>query len=290
MSPQPMPIAITGASGELGGRVARLLEGKAPLLLPGRTPQQLPRLEGATPRGPAEYGDFTAMREALSGASTLVLISGHLSGRRLEEHSTAISAAREAGVDRVVYVSLVGSSPTATYRNARDHWLTEQYLRSQPDLRHTIVRAGLYAATAAQLADTDYVLRGPAGRGSAAFVTHGDLAEVIATIAAADTTRYDGQILEVTGPRALSLTDITAMMAQTTHKPYRYEPQSLPDAFTSLWRRGLSGADIEGWISWFGSIAIDELARPTDVVEAVTGRQATSIGDVTDWPAPGRLI
>ncbi|MBX7554570.1 hypothetical protein [Streptomyces sp. NPDC004232] len=47
----------------------------------------MPELPGAERRGPAAYA--SDMREALQGASTLILISGHPTGRRLEEHATA---------------------------------------------------------------------------------------------------------------------------------------------------------------------------------------------------------
>jgi NAD(P)H dehydrogenase (quinone) len=151
--------AVTGANGKLGSRVARALAtaGVEQLLL-ARDPAKLPSIPGALPRGPAPYDDAEAMRTALHGAATMVLISGHLSGRRLAEHTTAVDAAVAAGVRRVVYVSLMGAAPAATYLNARDHWQTEQVLSGR-GVRYTVVRPCFYASMVPGLA-VDGVIRG----------------------------------------------------------------------------------------------------------------------------------
>ena len=86
-------VAVTGASGALGGRIAATLadSGTRQLLL-GREPARLPVLDAATHRT-AAYDDAAAMRSALTGATAMVLVSAGLSGRRLAEHTTAIDAA-----------------------------------------------------------------------------------------------------------------------------------------------------------------------------------------------------
>ncbi|MCA2223118.1 NAD(P)H-binding protein [Nonomuraea aurantiaca] len=132
-------VAVTGVTGALGSRIAaRLADRGVPQLLVGRRPDRLPELPSAQRRGPAAYADASDMREALEGASTLILVSGHRTGRRLEEHATAVEAAIAVGVNRVLYVSLIGASPIATYVNARDQWLTEQFLAGT-GIRHTVL-------------------------------------------------------------------------------------------------------------------------------------------------------
>jgi NAD(P)H dehydrogenase (quinone) len=277
-------VAVTGVTGALGGRVAaRLADHGVPQLLVGRSPQRMPELPGAERRGPAAYDDAAAMRAALDGASTLVLVSGHRTGRRLEEHATAVEAAIEAGVDRVLYVSLVGASPIATYLNARDQWLTEQFLAGA-GIRHTVLRAGIYASTPAALADEDFVVRGPGADGRAAFVTHDDIAAVITAVVLDD--NHDGATLEITGPEALTLDEAVRRTAAATGRPYRYEPETFEQAFASRWRRGVSGEQIETWISWYQAIARGEVAMVTDVVPRLTGSPATAIDDAAWWPSP----
>jgi NAD(P)H dehydrogenase (quinone) len=193
--------------------------------LVGRDTERLPDLSRAGRRGPAAYADEPAMRAALEGATTLVLVSGRPTGRRLEEHSTAITAAMAVGVQRVVYVSLLGAAPAATYRNARDHWLTERFL-AVSGVRHTIVRAGIYASTPAALADEHLVVRGPGGDGRAAFVAHEDIAAVVCAVVLDEAgTEHDGAILEVTGPEAISLEEAVAQIALATGRPTATKPR-----------------------------------------------------------------
>ena len=282
----PAKVAVTGVTGALGGRVAaRLAERGVPQLLVGRSPDRMPELPGAERRGPAAYDDAAAMRTALQGASTLVLVSGHRTGRRLEEHATAVEAAIAAGVERVLYVSLVGASPISTYLNARDQWLTEQFLAGTA-IRHTVLRAGIYASTPAALADEDFVVRGPGGDGRAAFVTHDDIAAVITAVALDDGPDHDGAILEITGPEALTLDEAVTRSAAATGRPYRYESETFEQAFARRWSLGMSGEQIETWISWYQAIARGEVSMVTDVVPRLTGAPATPISDAAWWPSP----
>ncbi|MFG1958990.1 NAD(P)H-binding protein [Nonomuraea sp. NPDC049028] len=281
-------VAVTGMTGALGSRIAaRLAEHGVPQLLVGRSPDRIPELPGAQRRGPAAYADASDMREALEGASTLVLVSGHRTGRRLEEHATVVEAAIAVGVNRVLYVSLVGASPIATYVNARDQWLTEQFLAGA-GIRHTVLRAGIYASTPAALADEEFVVSGPASTGRAAFVTHEDIADVITAVALDEGPRsaYDGAILEITGPEALTLDEAVTRIAAATGRPYRFESETLEEAFARRWRLGISGEQIETWISWFQAIEKGEVSVVTDVVSRLTGSPATPIADAAWWPAP----
>ncbi|MFF2382762.1 NAD(P)H-binding protein [Streptomyces sp. NPDC058108] len=282
------PVAVTGVTGALGSRVAaRLADRGVPQLLVGRSPDRMPDLPGAERRGPAAYGDTSAMRQALEGASTLVLVSGHRTGRRLEEHASVVEAALTVGVTRVLYVSLVGASPVATYTNARDQWMTERLLAGA-GIRHTVLRAGFYTATPAALADEELVVSGPSSTGRAAFVTHEDIAEVITEVVLdrAPATEHDGATLDITGPEAVTLEEAVTRIAAATGRPYRYRPESLEEAFARRWRQGMSGEQIETWISWYQAIEKGEISAVTDVVPRLTGSPATPISDAPWWPAP----
>lgn len=216
---------------------------QVPQLLLGRSLDRIPELPGAQRRGPASYADASGMRKALEGASTLILVSGHRTGRRLEEHATAVEAAIAVGVDRVLYVSL---------------------------------------------ADEEFLVSGPASTGRAAFVTHEDIADVITAVALDEGRRseHDGATLEITGPEALTLDEAVTWIAAATGRPYRFEPETLENAFARRWRLGISGEQIETWISWFQAIDRGEVSVVTDVVPRLTGSPATPISDATWWPAP----
>ena len=268
-----MLVAVTGTSGRLGSRVAARLAdtGTAQVLL-GRDTARMPDLPSAERRGGVEYADGPAVRAACDGVSTLVLVSGNLSGRRLSEHATVIDAARGAGVGRIVYVSLMGAAPDATYLNARDHWQTERYLAGT-SMPHVVLRAGFYA-TMPTVYSVDGVLRGPAGDGRASLVTHDDLADAV--VAAALDHSVTGT-LDVTGPEALTLTEATTRIAAVTGRPLRFEHETPEDGFAWRSRLDATGPQIDGWISWYLAVASGQAAAVNDIVERLTGHPASPV-------------
>src|SRR5919106_7011228 len=172
-------IAVTGVSGGLGGRVARrLAERGIPQRMVARDPSRAPELPRAQTAW-ATYQDGEAMRRALDGVRTLFLVSGSEARDRLDQHKTAIDAAVDAGVERVVYTSFLAAAPDATFTFARDHFHTEQHLRAV-GLSVVALRDSIYADFLPYFA-VDGVLRGPAGDGQLAPVTRDDIANVAVT-------------------------------------------------------------------------------------------------------------
>ena len=139
-----MTLAVTGATGGLGGRVARALAARGVqqrLLV--RDPARAPELPGATVVR-STYGDGELARASLEGVRTLLMVSAAESADRLEQHLTFVDAAAAAGVEHVVYTSFYGAAADATFTLARDHWVSEQHIRAS-GLRFTFLRDSLYA-------------------------------------------------------------------------------------------------------------------------------------------------
>src|SRR4051794_9466312 len=118
-------IAVTGATGEVGRRVAAALE--SPRLVV-RDASRAPA--GADVRVASGYHAHDEMRGALAGADTLFLIPAAEAPDRVAQHKTAVDAALAAGVRRIVYLSFLGASPDATFTLARDHWATEEHIKA----------------------------------------------------------------------------------------------------------------------------------------------------------------
>lgn len=151
-------LVVSGATGQLGGRVARRLSaaGVDQRLLV-RDPARAPDLPGAGVAS-AEYADPASVRSALSGVDTFFFVSGSESADRQEEHARAVQAAVAAGVRRIVYVSFVGAAPDCTFTFGRDHWHTEQLIRDT-GLAYTFLRDNLYVADVAVAVLTDMTVR-----------------------------------------------------------------------------------------------------------------------------------
>ena len=165
----PPPLAVTGSTGKLGGRVAALLSGAGvEQRLLARTPRKAPPLAGATVLQ-AAYENTSATRTALAGARTVFMVSAAENRDRLQEHCDFVDAAVAAGVRHLVYVSFEGAAQDAVFTLARDHFATEEYIRAS-GLEYTFLRDNFYADFLPDMVGEDGVIRGPAGDGRAAVV------------------------------------------------------------------------------------------------------------------------
>src|SRR3954471_7300672 len=98
-------IAVTGATGAVGGRVAaRLAEAGAHQRLIVRDAARAPRYAGAEVRQVPGYAAGAEMRVALHGVDTLFLVPGEEAHDRVDQPRTAIDAAVAAGVRHIVYL------------------------------------------------------------------------------------------------------------------------------------------------------------------------------------------
>lgn len=271
-------VVVTGATGRLGGRVARRLaeRGVAQRLLV-RSPERAPALPGATAvRG--AYGDHDAVVRGLSGVPTVFMVSASESADRVAQHRAFVDAAVEAGVAHLVYLSFFGAAPDAAFTLARDHFHTEEHIRAS-GLSHTFLRDNLYAEFVPDLAGEDGVIRGPAGRGRAAFVSQDDIADAAATVLTRPAD-HAGVTYDLTGPDALTLDEAAAILSAQLGRPVRYRPETIEEAYASRASYDAPPWQLDAWVSTYTAIATGELDGVSDAVPRLTGRPARSLTDV----------
>ncbi|WP_409330915.1 SDR family oxidoreductase [Trujillonella humicola] len=272
------PIAITGTTGRLGGRVARRLAAAGvPQRLLVRDPARAPRLPGADAvRAP--YGEPDAVRAALEGVATVLMVSASETPDRVDQHRAFVDAAAAAGVGHLVYVSFLGAAPDATFTLARDHWATEEHVRAA-GLTHTFLRDALYADFAVHLVGDDGVIRGPAGDGRAAVVAQDDIADV-ATVVLGDPGAHAGATYDLTGPEELSLAEVADVLARVTGRPVSYVPESVEEAYASRAPSGAPDWQVDAWVSTYTAIAAGEMAGVSSAVPDLTGHPARTLEQV----------
>jgi NAD(P)H dehydrogenase (quinone) len=273
-------LAVTGSTGRLGSRVARGLSqlGVDQRLLV-RDPSMAPALPG-THILAADYGDGAAVRTALTGAHTVFMVSASETPDRVQQHLTFIDAAVAAGVQRIVYVSFFGASPTATFTLARDHWATEEHLRSI-GVAYTILRDNVYADFPPHFIGTDGSIRGPAGDGRVAVVAQADIAEVAVAVLTSDGA-HDGRTLNLTGPEALTMYEIAAILSDHLGRTVSYIPETVDEAYASRASYGAPQWQVDGWVSTYTAIAAGELATVNEDIPEVTGHPALTLKQVLE--------
>ena len=309
-------LAVTGSTGWLGQRVA---EGVAGLgfeqRLIVRDPARAPQLPGASVAPVSSYADARGMGRALSGVDTLFLVSAHdrigiihrakMNGQpvpdydRVHEHIAAISAAVAVGVERIVYLSFVNPAPDATFILARDHFHTEEFIRST-GVAFTFLRPSLYMDKVAQHVARSDVIRAPAGEGRAAWVARADVAD--ATVVTLTGRGHEGRIYDLTGPEALTMAETAERLSAALGRRISYEPQSPHEAratrATSRMEEmeavrlahtgeGLTEEEVEIWISHYVQVATGEASHVSDAVPTLCGRPATSLAQfLWEHPSP----
>ena len=212
-------IAVTAATGGMGGRVARRLAQRGVPQRPvvrdaGRAPQFAEAEVVAVPG----YEAAAEPEGALDGVDTLFLVPATETADRVERHRTAVDAAMAAGVRRIVYLSFLACGPEATFTFARDHWHTEQHVRAA-GVAFTFVRMSLYLDFLPSIVGADGVIRGPAGKGRFAPVLRDDLADVVTAVLLGD--GHDGATYDVTGPATFTLAEAAATLAGSATCPSR---------------------------------------------------------------------
>ncbi|SHF94654.1 SDR family oxidoreductase [Geodermatophilus nigrescens] len=273
-----MTLAVTGSTGQLGGRVARrLADAGVEQRLLVRDPSRAPRLPGATAVA-APYADGDAVRAALDGVGTVLMVSASETLDRVEQHRTFVDAAADAGVAHLVYVSFLGAAPDATFTLARDHWATEEHVRAR-GLPATFLRDSLYADFAPVLVGEDGAIRGPAGDGRVAPVAQDDIADVAVAVLR-DPAAHAGRTYDLTGPEALTFAGLAATLSAATGRDVRYVPETLEEAYASRASYGAPDWQVEAWVSTYTAVAAGELDVVSPAVPDLLGRPARTLEQV----------
>lgn len=270
-------IAITGATGAIGGRVAHRLAAEGPpLRLIVRDPDRAPDL-GDAEVAVANYDDPAALRQAFAGASIALFVSGSEAQHRLSQHMNVVAAMADSGVEHVVYTSFLGAGPECTFTFGRDHFHTEEAIKAR-GLRHTFLRDSLYLDFLPYFAGEGEI-RAPAGAGHFAPVARHDVAAV-AAVALARPADHRNQTYDMTGVDRVSMAEVAEILSRVAGRPVPYIAETLDEAYASRARYSAPDWEVAGWVTSYAAISKGELDAVSDVVERVTG--SAPIG-IEEW-------
>ncbi|MDO8501635.1 MAG: SDR family oxidoreductase [Gemmatimonadaceae bacterium] len=232
-------ILIVGATGTLGGKVARtLLANGQPVRAMTRelaNGDKLQSLGAKIVRG--DLRDRESLDFALRGVSTVIAAAHSMLGKGEDAselvddagHRGLIESAKQAGVRHFIYTSVVGASPD----HPVDFWRTkarvERYLQDS-GLTWTIIRPTAFMEIHAYqligkpvMEGKRVVLFGP-GRNPRNYVAAEDVAKVV--VGALQIPSLRGEIIEVGGPENLTAHEIvqtfervSGRKAKVTHLP-----------------------------------------------------------------------
>ena len=271
-----MTIAITGATGAVGGLVARALADdlRTELRLVVRDPSRAPDYD--TDVRACTYGDESRSIAALRGVDTLFMVSAAESADRREQHRTFIRAAAAAGVGHIVYTSFAGAAPDATFALARDHHDAEEAVR-ETGMTFTFLRDNFYSDLLPYFADESGAIRGPAGSGRVAAVARADVADVAVAVLRSPAAHRDATYT-LTGPEALTMDEIARRAGAAIGRDLRFVDETLEEAYAT--RRAAYDVEqwqLDAWVSTYTAIADGSLGEVTDDVPRIAGHAARTV-------------
>lgn len=275
--------AITGATGPFGRTaVEELLSRGVPasnLVAIVRTPSKATDLaELGVQVREGDYSRPDTLPAALAGVQRLLLVSGNEFGQRVAQHTAVAEAAKAAGVERIIYTSVLKADSTSN-PVAREHVATEQML-STSGIPFTLLRNGWYTENytdrLGQYLERAEIL-GATGGAKVSTATRADFA---AAAAASLLTDQGGDVVHELGGPAFTFDELAATISDVTGTKVVHRDLPAEEYAAALEQAGLDAGTIGFLTGLDASIAVGDLETDSDDLTRLLGRPATPLADV----------
>ena len=274
-------ILVTGATG-LNGRA--LIERLSARGVPARAlVRSLAKAEALStlPKLEIVEGDMArpdTLARALHGVDRAMLISSS-DPAMLDVQSSFIDAARKAGVAHVVKLSGIMPELDSPFRFARMHGEIERRLKAS-GMAFTHLRAGefmpaYFRQVPSIVAKSALFL--PMENARIASIDVGDIAEVAATVLT--TPGHEGKIYPLTGPEALTMTEVAERLSTATGKVIRYVDVAPEDARKAQLAAGMPPYLADALAELFAERRRGKESQVSPAVQMILGRRPTSFAE-----------
>jgi uncharacterized protein YbjT (DUF2867 family) len=266
-----MVYLITGATGDIGSRVAARILGRGyrPRLFVRDAEKARARYGDLVDISVGDLADVASLQAALGEVDALFLVN---SGPELAlRDEAAAHAAMGAGVKLLVKLSSMDSQQnigTGVW-----HAQGESAIRAS-GINFTFLQPTGFMSNALGWATSikaEGLLRSLTGDGKIPFIHPEDIAAVATE--ALTTSKYIGASLPISGPEALSYPEMAAKLDTAVGRTVRFEAISEEQERQRMAGCGDSAGMIEAHISIYRAIREGRLARVTANVELVLGRK-----------------
>lgn len=287
-------IIVTGVDGNFGGQVVKTittLVKKEDLILTAPTSQGI---EGFLKEGydarVANFNHREGLEEAFKGGDVILIISAPFVGaKRQNAHKNAIDAAKEAGVKKVVYTSLVNARDKENPSIEKiDHAYTEEYVESI-GMDHIFLRNSQYAeAMITSYMTSNGVMASCQGDGKMAYISRLDCA--IAAAYALTKEDMHNHVLNVNGPELLTLQEFVDIgnketgMNVTINNVTEEETYAAFDAIGvprntdgEFQKDSPAPYSSDGMVTFARAIRLDKMSEFTDDFEKLTNTKPRTV-------------
>jgi uncharacterized protein YbjT (DUF2867 family) len=281
MSDGKRKILVTGATGQIGGALVRLLAGESDLqvVAAARTPEKAQSL--GVPVVLLDYDREETLAPALKGVDSLFMVTGYTVDM-LKQSKAIINAAKRAGVKHIVHLGAPGDDDTKV-----GHWgwhqFVERYIEwsgiSFTHLRPEIFMQNLLSYGGAE-AEGKGVIRHYIGDARISWVDCDDVAAV-AAVALKHPEVHAGKTYHL-GYEARSYPEIAGILSQVIGQRFTDEPRPPEEFLDQMLAAGADPAYMrcvyQNWID-YEARAIPGQDAVYDNFFDLTGRKPTTWAD-----------
>jgi NAD(P)H dehydrogenase (quinone) len=276
-----MSLVITATSGHLGRLVVEslLARGTTPadIVATARTLESLSALaERGVRTARLDYDEPTTVAGVVEPGDILLLVSGSEVGRRAGQHAAVIEAAKQAGVARIVYTSVLGATTTPLLL-APDHKATEEALVAS-GVPFTILRNGWYTenyASEIERARETGAITASVGDGRVASASRVDYADAAAVVLAGE--GHEVAVYELSGDVAWSFDELAAAIAGIVGRDVVYSRMTPEEHAAALTAAGLDEGTVGFVVGLDGGIRDGLLAGTSGDLARLIGRPTTPL-------------
>jgi uncharacterized protein YbjT (DUF2867 family) len=265
-------ILVTGATGTIGSETARQLQARGePIRILVRDAARGPEAGESIEVSVGDFATPESLDAALNGIERVFLASFD-SPDQPKLQRNVITAAKRHGVHHIVRMSTIAVHEKRHLPIFGWHSDCERQLE-ESGLAFTHLRPSWVMQNFQSFVVGD-MIRLPAGDGRVGFVDARDIAAV--AVEALTTPGHEGKAYELTGPEALSHSDVADQLSAAAGRSIIYENIS-PEAYEKeKAAQGWPRASIDTMLALFADIRTGIDSIVTDTVESVTGRPALS--------------
>ncbi len=221
-----------------------------------------------------DFQDPATFGPVLDGADRVFLIRPPAISRVGPTLNAFIDAARAAGVDHIVFSSVAGAESNKIV----PHHRIEKHLMDS-GVAWTMLRPGFFSQNIATAYRYDIVggnrIYVPAGDGLVAFIDAADIGQVATVTLTTD--GHEGAAYHLTGPEAVTFTQLASLMSEVLGRTIRYEPASVLGYFRHLRGQGLVIAHATVQTVLHTGLRKGDAAPVTDTVTRLLDRPATDL-------------
>jgi len=270
-------ILVTGATGNIGGEVVRLLrEAGVRFRALARDPAKADALRAkGVEVAIADLRRPETLPAAFEGVEKVFLVAP-LAADQVEMRRNAIRAAKAAGVRHVVMSTGLGADPASPLRLARMHGENQKDLQ-ESGMAWTFLQPTFFMQnllmSAAEIRDHG-TFHLPLDGGRVSWIDARDIAAV--GVRALVDGSFENRALPLTGPEALGGEEMARIFTEVLGREVRDLASSLEDAKRAMLAAGMPEELAAGLAELWALAPAGHLAQVLDTVEKVTGRPARS--------------